>query len=134
MKTNILILYVTLLIVVCIAFTPGTRFQTPWLVPDEYKKKANPKKGDTMATATGKTIYGLHCKSCHGMKGKGDGPKAAQLDTECGDFSTPSFQRQSDGALYYKTFEGRKDMPAYKNKISDTTDIWAVINYLRTLK
>jgi mono/diheme cytochrome c family protein len=134
MKKHTSILYVTLFIITCIAFTPGKKFQTPWPVPDEYKKKVNPMKGDTMATATGKTLYTLHCKSCHGIKGKGDGPKAAQLDTECGDFSTASFQVQTDGTLFYKTIEGRKDMPPFKIKIPEQNDIWAIINYMRTLK
>jgi mono/diheme cytochrome c family protein len=75
-----------------------------------------------------------HCQSCHGKKGKGDGPKAAQLDTECGNFTTAEFQKQPDGSLFYKTSEGRKDMPSYKKKIPDANDIWAVVNYLRTLK
>lgn len=116
------------------AFVPKNLFPDPWPVPDAYKNKVNPLKGDVPSIATGKTLYNQHCKSCHGTKGKGDGPKAAQLDTECGDFSKPAFQSQTDGALYYKTEKGRKDMPSYKTKIPDANDMWAVVNYLRTLK
>ena len=65
---------------------------------------------------------------------KGDGPKAAQLDTESGDFTVAAFQSQTDGALFYKTSEGRKDMPSFKKKIADQNDIWAVVNYMRTFK
>jgi mono/diheme cytochrome c family protein len=54
------------------------------------------------------------------------------LDTDCGDFTKPAFKSQTDGALYYKTAEGRKDMPAYKKKIPDANDIWAIVNYMRT--
>jgi hypothetical protein len=57
-----------------------------------------------------------------------------QLVTEFGDFTKPDFQKQTDGALFYKTSEGRKDMPSFKKKIADQNDIWAVINYMRTLK
>jgi mono/diheme cytochrome c family protein len=106
----------------------------PWPVPDKYKTMANPVKSDAGTIAEGKALYGQHCQSCHGKKGKGDGPKAAQLDTESGDFSTADFQKQTDGAIFYKTSEGRKDMPSYKKKISDQEDIWKVVNYLRTLK
>jgi len=116
------------------AFVPKNLFPDPWPVPDAYKNKVNPLKGDVPSIATGKTLYNQHCKSCHGTKGKGDGPKAAQLDTDCGDFSKPAFQSQTDGALYFKTEKGRKDMPSYKNKIPDANDMWAVVNYLRTLK
>jgi mono/diheme cytochrome c family protein len=106
----------------------------PWPVPDKYKNMANPVKSDAASVAEGKALYGQHCQSCHGKKGKGDGPKAAQLDTECGDFSSADFQKQSDGAIFYKTFEGRKDMPSYKKKIADQEDIWKVVNYVRTMK
>lgn len=60
--------------------------------------------------------------------------ESVQLDTECGDFSKAAFQSQTDGALFYKTYEGRKDMPSYKKKIPDAEDIWAVVNYMRTFK
>jgi len=114
------------------AFT--TSSQQPWAVPDAAKNKANPLKGDAASVTKGKDLFSQHCKSCHGPKGKGDGPKAAQLDTECGDFTKPAFQSQTDGAIFYKTSEGRKDMPSFKKKIADPNDIWAVVNYMRTLK
>ena len=106
----------------------------PWAVPEKNAKMANPVKSDATSLATGKTLYNQHCKSCHGTKGKGDGTKASQLDTECGDFTTAAFQGQTDGALFYKTVEGRKDMPSYKKKIPEADDIWAVVNYMRTFK
>lgn len=103
-------------------------------MPDKYKKMKNPVKSDAESIATGKALYVKHCKSCHGSKGLGDGPKAAQLKTECGDFSKADFQSQSDGSIFYKTSEGRKDMPSFKKKIPDETDMWSVVNYMRTLK
>ena len=116
------------------AFVTKESFQKEWKVPDADKNKVNPQKADAASLANGKTLYNTHCKSCHGNKGKGDGPKAAQLDTDCGDFSKPAFQAQTDGALYYKTEKGRKDMPSYKTKIPDENNMWAVVNYMRTLK
>jgi mono/diheme cytochrome c family protein len=106
----------------------------PWPVPDKNKAMANPVKSDAASLATGKELYNQHCKSCHGTKGKGDGTKASQLDTECGDFTKAAFQAQTDGSIFFKTSEGRKDMPSYKKKIPEANDIWAVVNYLRTLK
>ena len=95
----------------------ATQKNDPWPVPDKYQKMANPVASDAASIATGKELYNKHCASCHGKKGKGDGPKAAQLDTDCGDFTTAAFAKQTDGALFYKTFEGRKDMPSFKKKI-----------------
>ena len=66
-------------------------------------------------------------------KRKGDGPKASQLDTECGDFSKAAFQSQTDGALFFKTYEGH-GYAFLQKKIPDAEDIWAVVNYMRTFK
>lgn len=133
MKKYISILLTAMFVTVLMAFVPKAA-NDPWPVPDKYKNMPNPVKSDATSIATGKELYTQHCKSCHGTKGKGDGPKAAQLDTECGDFTKPAFQSQTDGAIFYKTSEGRKDMPSFKKKIAEVNDIWAVVNYMRTLK
>ena len=133
MKKYISILFTLMFVTVFMAFVPKTA-NDPWPVPDKYKNMPNPVKSDATSIATGKELYTQHCKSCHGTKGKGDGPKAAQLDTESGDFTKSTFQSQTDGAIFYKTSEGRKDMPSFKKKIADESNIWAVVNYLRTLK
>jgi len=106
----------------------------PWPVPDNYKTMKNPVAADAESIATGKALWGQHCKSCHGAKGLGDGPKAAQLKTEPGDFSKPETQGQTDGALFYKSTEGRDDMPSFKKKIPDADDRWSLVNYIRTFK
>ena len=134
MKKNLIKLAAGLFTIALFAFATKTMDQKPWPVPDASKTKANPLKGDAASVAKGKELYKQHCVSCHGTKGKGDGPKAEQLDTESGDFSAAAFQSQTDGAIFYKTSEGRKDMPSYKKKIPDANDIWAVVNYLRILK
>ncbi len=134
MKKKISVLFAGLFLVAMLAFVPKATYQTEWKVPDADKKIVNPLKGDAASVANGKTLYNTHCKSCHGTKGKGDGPKAAQLDTECGDFTTAAFHAQTDGALFYKTKVGRKDMPSFKTKIPDADDLWAVVNYMRTFK
>lgn len=134
MKKKISAILAGVFVIAIVAFTPKTTNQTEWKVPDADKNKVNPLKGDVASVAEGKTLYNTHCKSCHGNKGKGDGPKAAQLDTESGDFTLSSFQSQTDGALFYKTKVGRKDMPSFKTKIPDANDIWAIVNYMRTFK
>ncbi len=105
----------------------------PWKVSDADKSKKNPIKADKESIAAGKVLFTKHCKSCHGAGGLGDGPKSKELDTPCGDFVTKEFKAQSDGEIFYKTKEGRDDMPTFKKKIPEDEDIWAVINYVRTL-
>jgi mono/diheme cytochrome c family protein len=107
----------------------------PWSVPQKYKNmKSTVKAGDATIAGVGKETYNKHCKSCHGAKGLGDGPKAANLKTLTGDFSTAKFQATSDGDMYYMSFVGRDDMPNFEKKITDEADRWAVIGYIRTLK
>jgi mono/diheme cytochrome c family protein len=106
----------------------------PWPVPDAAKNKKNPVASNAESIAAGKALWATHCKSCHGAKGLGDGPKAAQLKTEAGNFSLAEVQAQSDGSIFYKTSEGRDDMPSFKKKIPDQDDIWSIVNYVRTFK
>ena len=108
--------------------------QKEWAVPENYKKMKNPVASDATSIAEGKTLYATHCKSCHGAKGLGDGNKAAQLKTEPGNFAIAGFHAQSDGSLFYKTTEGRDDMPNFKKKIPDADERWAIVNFMRTLK
>lgn len=105
-----------------------------WPVPESYNNKPNPVKADNNSIKAGKTLYTKHCASCHGKSGLGDGTKAAQLNTFSGDFTSTAFQNQTDGALFYKTVQGRDEMPNYKKKIPEEEDIWNLVNYMRTFK
>ncbi len=130
MKKNTILLAGLTLALVSFTVLP----KDPWPVPDKFNKMANPVKSDAASLAAGKAVWVKDCQSCHGKTGKGDGSKAAQLKTLPDDFTKPSVQNQTDGALYYKTVEGRDDMPSFKKKIADADDIWAVVNYIRTFK
>lgn len=113
--------------------TLKSNLQDPWKVPAKYEKMENPYAKATDAENIGRILYAKHCKSCHGSKGKGDGKKAATLDTPVGDFSDDSFKKQSDGSLYYKSFVGRDEMPSFNKKIKDEEEKWLLINYVRGL-
>jgi len=106
--------------------------QEEWKVPAKYEQMKNPTKASSENLAIGKSLYSKHCKSCHGSKGYGDGTKADNLEGDLGDFSSKKFQSQSDGALFYKSYIGRKDMPSYEKKMSEE-DMWITVHYMRTL-
>jgi len=114
-------------------FSFTTIMQDKWIVPAKYVTMKNPVPAKTDA-AIGKSLYDKHCKSCHGKEGYGDGPKAKEMKGDLGDFSTAEFQKQSDGALYYKTTIGRNDMPEFTKKLPADEDRWLIVNYMRTLK
>jgi len=105
--------------------------QEEWKVPAKYEKMKNP-TDPKVDIAIGKSLYAKHCKSCHGKTGLGDGAKADEVDGDLGDFSSEEFQSQSDGALFYKSYIGRDDMPNYEKKMSEE-DAWLVVNFMRTL-
>lgn len=124
------------LFVACLLFSNAALAQKPagkpWPAPESAVKMKNPVKSDESAIKDGKDLFVQHCKSCHGAKGKGDGPKADKLDISCGDFTSPEVAKMTDGELYWKTTEGRKPMPSYKEKLSDS-ERWKVVNYIRSL-
>jgi len=106
--------------------------QDKWVVPAKYVNMKNPISAKQDASI-GKSLYEKHCKSCHGKEGYGDGPKAADMKGDLGDFSSAEFQKQTDGELFYKTTTGRDDMPEFIKKMPEDEDRWLVVNYLRTL-
>ncbi len=107
----------------------------PWPVPDKDKAiKSTAKLADAGVIATGKDLWAKHCKSCHGAKGLGDGPKGATLKTSPGDFSTAAFQAGTDGELFFRLNKGRDEMPGYEKKIPDANDRWSLVAYMRTFK
>lgn len=109
----------------------------PWPVPDKDKSIKTPagiKLNDPKVIANGKDLWAKHCKSCHGSKGIGDGPKAASLKTFSGDFSSAAFQASTDGELLFRTDKGRDEMPGYEKKIPDINDRWSLVAFMRTLK
>ena len=131
MKTVKLLLVMGAISICLLAFTKVE--QDKWVVPAKYEAMKNPIPAKQDA-AIGKSLYDKHCKSCHGKEGYGDGTKADGLKGDLGDFSSEAFQKQSDGALFYKTTIGRDDMPEYTKKMPDDEDRWLIVNYMRTLK
>jgi mono/diheme cytochrome c family protein len=104
----------------------------PWNAPEEYVTMKNPVPIDDSTMIIGKDLYTEHCKSCHGTKGKGDGTKAEKIDISCGDFTSLEYMKESDGESYWKTTEGRKPMPSFKEKMTDR-ERWIVTYYVRRL-
>lgn len=106
----------------------------PWTIPAKYKTmKSTIKAGDASINSVGKDLYNKHCKSCHGAKGLGDGPKSASLKTLVPSFADKKFKAQADGDVYFQSMVGRDEMPNFEKKITDEADRWAVIAYIKGL-
>lgn len=106
--------------------------QEEWKVPAKYQTMKNKTAASKANLAVGKSLYSKHCKSCHGSEGYGDGTKAKEMKGDLGDFSSKKFQSQSDGAIFYKSYIGRKDMPNFEKKMSEE-DMWLTVSYMRAL-
>jgi mono/diheme cytochrome c family protein len=132
MKNSVLALGLATLFLTLVAFSPVQKSKA-WPVPEKFEKMKNPVKSDAASLKDGKALYTKHCESCHGKQGKGDGSKSAQLDTDPGNLPK-DIVKESDGSLFFKISEGRDDMPSFKKKMPEAEDIWAVVNYMRTLK
>lgn len=105
-----------------------------WTIPANYKaKKSTVKAGDPSINTIGKDLFTKHCKSCHGAKGLGDGPKSASLKTIVPSFASKSFKAETEGEVYYQTMIGRDEMPNFEKKIVDEEERWAIINFLNSL-
>lgn len=134
MQTKLMMISTSVILFIGTGFITIPGPKKPWVVPENFVKMANPVKSDVTSLKVGKELWRKHCQSCHGKSGKGDGPKSAELKTEPGNFTLDVTQKQSDGSLFYKISEGRDDMPKFTKKIPGKDDIWAIVNYIRTLK
>lgn len=134
MKKNIIVINLLFLILLfSVSMTEKLTLKDDWPVPDKYVKMTNPYADTKDSEQIGRRLYAVHCKSCHGTKGLGDGPKSAELKTKMPDFTNADFKSQADGAIYYKTYIGRDEMPAFDKKVSEAEDQWLLVNYIKSL-
>ena len=75
---------------------------------------------------------GPTCVMCHGKTGDADGPAVIELNIHPARLSNPELNREPDGALFWKITTGKKPMPAYGKRLSET-DRWNLVNYIRTI-
>jgi mono/diheme cytochrome c family protein len=103
-----------------------------WLSPAVSAAKKNPIAPTQDSIAAGQKIYSKTCMMCHGKSGDADGPAVIELNIHPAKLSDPQVKTESDGALFWKITTGKKPMPAYGKRLSET-DRWNLVNYVRTL-
>jgi mono/diheme cytochrome c family protein len=103
-----------------------------WSAPAGEAQKKNPVAPSESSLAAGRKIYSKTCAMCHGKTGDADGPAVIELNIHPAKLSDPKIATESDGSLFWKVTTGKKPMPAYGKRISET-DRWNVVNYVRTL-
>ncbi len=97
---------------------------------------------DAKMIAKGKEIWAAKCALCHGEKGDGKGPGAANLPLKPADLTDAKMVAEMPGNFWYwrvsegglvEPFKSKGSaMPAWKGELSQS-DRWAVIAYAHTL-
>ena len=100
--------------------------------PDAAKRD-NPVAASPVSIAAGKRAYTQFCANCHGASGRGDG-SGASAGSQPADLTDAAWDYgASDGEVFGVIRDGvSMDMGPYGERMKET-DIWNVINYLRTL-
>ena len=137
MKTlRLLLLMVALLVLGTLAYSNGgaaaDSISDKWLSPAASSAKKNPIASTQESIAAGQKIYSKTCAMCHGKTGDADGPAVIELNIHPAKLSDPKLATESDGSLFWKITTGKKPMPAYGKRLSET-DRWNLVNYIRTL-
>src|SRR3954471_19166884 len=103
-----------------------------WSAPATEAQKKNPVAVTESSLGAGRKIYLKTCAMCHGKSGDADGPAVIELNIHPAKLSDPKLSTESDGSLFWKITNGKKPMPAYGKRLSET-DRWTLVNYVRTL-
>jgi mono/diheme cytochrome c family protein len=103
-----------------------------WSAPAAEAQKKNPVAATESSLAAGRKIYSKTCLMCHGKTGDADGPAVIELNIHPAKLSDPKLATESDGSLFWKITTGKKPMPTYGKRLSET-DRWNLVNYVRTL-
>jgi mono/diheme cytochrome c family protein len=102
----------------------------------EGKKMKNPVASSPDSIKAGQALFQKNCRFCHGADAKGNGPMAPE-GTHPSNLTDDKWDRGStDGEIFLVIRDGagpKFDMKGYKSKMSET-DIWNVVNYLRSLQ
>ena len=95
---------------------------------------ANPAPDDRLARVRGHELYVIHCRPCHGDKGRGDGPVARHLSEPPVDLAAADLQAEtSDGGLYHVIGNGTLSevMPGFAADVRPS-DRWLLVRHVRT--
>ena len=90
----------------------------------------NPLAASADSMNRGREVYVIHCASCHGDQGAGDGLVGEKFVPTPIDLTIDYIQIQPDGRLYYTITYGAIAMPEYQHGITQT-DRWHLVNYLK---
>jgi putative copper resistance protein D len=98
--------------------------------PETYLRSTVPY--DAVSITRGLALYGRHCAVCHGVGGRGDGPRASTLSRRPVDLSEPHTALHTAGDIFHWLTYGKagSPMPGFAG-VTTADDRWDLINFLR---
>jgi mono/diheme cytochrome c family protein len=99
---------------------------------DEAKKLKNPVPYTKKSVTEGRNTFQRYCTGCHGRDGK------AQVDVVANatDLTSPDDYKSgtTDGEICRSIRDGAgESMPPFKTQLSGDTEIWDLVNFIRSL-
>ncbi len=102
------------------------------LTRDAAQKLKSPVANTKQSIARGRVIFMSNCTSCHGENGKAEG----SLVADATDLTSPQLYKSgtSEGEIFHSIRDGAGDqMPAFQGQLDSETDIWNLVNFVRSL-
>jgi mono/diheme cytochrome c family protein len=122
--------------------TPGpletrvARAARRWAIPDEDRKRTNPKPQDAASLKEGMEHFADHCALCHANDGSGNTEVGRGLYPKVPDLRLPATQSLTDGDLFYIIENGvpLTGMPAWgEGGGNDSHGSWNLVQFIRHL-
>lgn len=98
----------------------------------DAQKLKDPVPNTKASIARGRVLFMENCTTCHGENGKAEG----SLIADATDLTSPQLYKSgtSEGEIFHSIRDGAGDqMPAFKSQLDSETDIWNLVNYVRSL-
>jgi mono/diheme cytochrome c family protein len=114
----------------------GQKPEGGWELPATADDEKNPLAVTPAVLNAGKALFKKNCERCHGPEGIGDGPDADPEYMADMDLTNPKrADRNSDGVVFYKIWNGRKKpkMPAFKDELTKD-QAWSIVAFSQTLR
>ena len=102
------------------------------LTRDDAAKLKNPVAYTKKSIDRGRAVFYQNCTSCHGEDGKAQGSLIAAAT----DLTSPDLYKSgsSEGEIFRSIRDGAGDqMPAFQSQLASETDIWNLVNFIRSL-